>query len=63
MDLARETDETVASKVRVSRVQISRIRRGLSKPSPRLASELERVTGIPAWEFVRPQDQPAADAA
>lgn len=54
MEAASETDQTLAEKVGVSRVQISRIRRCQSKPSPQLAATLERVTGIPAWEFVRP---------
>lgn len=48
----RETDETLASKVEVSRVQISRIRRKLSRPSLALAEKLERETGITAWDLI-----------
>jgi transcriptional regulator with XRE-family HTH domain len=55
MSSSGETDETVAAKVDVSRVQISRIRRGLHKPSPRLAARLEEITGVSAWEFLRPE--------
>lgn len=52
---AGETDESVADKTGVSRVQISRIRRGLSRPSPELADKLSGLTSIPAWDFVRPE--------
>lgn len=54
MTKAGETDETLAAKASVSRVQISRIRRDLSSPSPELAVRLEAITGIAAWEFVKP---------
>jgi transcriptional regulator with XRE-family HTH domain len=50
-----ETDESMSKKVGVSRVQITRIRNNTSKPSPKVAMELERVTGIPAWDFLRPE--------
>lgn len=58
-----ETDETVASKVDVSRVQVSRIRRGLSRPSLALAEKLEGLTGVAAWDFLRPSEAPARDEA
>ncbi len=51
---ARENDASLAAKVGVSRVQILRIRKGQSKPSPKLAQKLEKETGVPAWEFLRP---------
>lgn len=56
MTLTKQGDDTVAQKVGVSRVQISRIRRGLSKPSPDLAAKLEAISGVPAWDFVRPAE-------
>lgn len=59
---AGETDETLSGKTGVSRVQISRIRRGLSKPSAALAEELSRISGIPAWDFLKP-DASTHDAA
>lgn len=66
MDRADEGDDTLAEKVGVSRVQISRIRRNLSRPSPELAAKLEVVTGVPAWDLIKPAetgDIPAQDAA
>lgn len=54
MKTAGESDASLAAKVGVSRVQILRIRHGRSKPSPKVAQALERETGIPAWEFLRP---------
>jgi transcriptional regulator with XRE-family HTH domain len=56
MEKAGETDTSVAEKAGVSRVQILRIRHGVSKPSPRLALTLSGITGIPAWEFLRPDN-------
>lgn len=51
-----ETDASLAAKLGVSRVQVLRIRRGLSKPSPKLALALSGITRIPAWEFLRPDE-------
>lgn len=51
---AGESDETLAPKIGVSRVQVSRIRRNINKPSPSVAAKLEELTGIPAWDFLRP---------
>jgi transcriptional regulator with XRE-family HTH domain len=48
------TEVETARLVGVSQAQISRIKRGLSKPSPVLAERLQTVTGIPAWDFIRP---------
>ncbi len=54
---ANEIDDAVmADRLGVSRVSISRIRRGLQRPSPRLAADLARETGIPAWDFIKPQE-------
>lgn len=48
-DLERELRD---QGIQLSRSQISRIRRGKSKPSPEAAKELERVTKIPAASFI-----------
>lgn len=53
MDRAHETDETLAAKVGVSRVQISRIRRRVCEPSLAVAASLEAITGIPAASFAK----------
>ena len=45
-------DETVASAIGISRVQISRIRRGLNGASKATAHKLETLTGIPWHEFI-----------
>jgi transcriptional regulator with XRE-family HTH domain len=58
-----ESDETLAEKAGVSRVQISRIRRDLSRPSPELADRLSKITGIPAWDFVKPLKAPRSQSA
>jgi transcriptional regulator with XRE-family HTH domain len=55
-----ETDQSLAPKIGVSRVHVSRLRRSVHKPSPELAVKLESVTGIPAWELLRPTDARAA---
>lgn len=52
MTAAGETDDTVSAKVGISRVQVSRIRRSLSRPSPELAVKLEALSGVPAWDLV-----------
>jgi len=56
MKNAGESDKSLAAKLGVSRVQVLRIRNGVCKPSPKLAQALEKETGIPAWDFIRPQD-------
>jgi transcriptional regulator with XRE-family HTH domain len=55
-----ETDETMSGKLGVTRVQVSRLRRDKSKPSPELAVRLEEVTRIPAWDFVKPSSEHGA---
>lgn len=47
-----EHDGTLAPRIGVSRVQVSRIRRDVCKPSIATAQKLEVVTGIPAAKFV-----------
>lgn len=47
-----ETDATLARKVAVSRVQISRIRRAKSGVSVKTARALEALTEIPAAKFL-----------
>lgn len=49
---AKESDETLSKKLGVSRVQVSRLRRKLCKPSPDTAVKLEQITGIPAAAFI-----------
>lgn len=52
MRLNGETDQSLAPKIGVSRVHVSRLRRNIHKPSPELAKKLELVTQIPAAEFI-----------
>lgn len=52
MARAGESDETLSRKLGVSRVQVSRIRRGICRPSPSTAQKLEAVTDIPAADFI-----------
>ena len=53
MKAAGENDQSLQRKVgTVSRVQIRRIRLGENKPSPDTALALEKVTGIPAADFI-----------
>lgn len=60
MSRAHETDETLAEKLGVSRVQVSRVRRRKCRPSLGLAVRLEGLTGIPASSFASsPQSEPA----
>lgn len=47
----------------ISRSQVSRIRRGISVSTPKVAQLLEGLTGIPAWEFVRPETDRSGRAA
>lgn len=47
-----ETDESLSPKVGLSRVQISRLRRRVYRPSVETARKLETITGIPAAEFI-----------
>lgn len=46
------TDAGLAVLVGLSTAQMCRIRNGKSKPRLAAAMNLERVTGIPAWDFV-----------
>lgn len=45
-------DQQVADAVGCSRVQINRLRNGITKPSVELALALEKLTGIPWHEFL-----------
>lgn len=49
---AGESDETLAGKLGVSRVQVSRIRRRICNPSPAIATKLEALTAIPAIDLL-----------
>lgn len=55
---AKETDESLAAKVGVSRTQITRIKNGASGASKETALELERVTGIQWHEFIGSLSEP-----
>ena len=52
---AAETDATLSRKLGVSRVQVSRVRRGVNRPSPQLAAKIETITKIPAWDLIKPE--------
>jgi transcriptional regulator with XRE-family HTH domain len=52
MEAAEITDEKLAEKVGVSRVQITRLRNRANLPSLKTARALESVTGIPAGKFL-----------
>lgn len=52
MTSAGETNESLALKVGLSRVQISRLRRRIYRPSVETARKLEEITNIPAAEFI-----------
>lgn len=59
-----ENDHTLAPRVGVSRVQISRIRRGVTGASKPTAMRLQEVTGIPWYRFIDPKaDGSQAEAA
>jgi transcriptional regulator with XRE-family HTH domain len=47
-----ETDQSLAPKVGISRVHVSRLRRVVHNPSPDLAKKIESVTKIPAAKLV-----------
>ena len=47
-----ETDQSLAPKIGVSRVHVSRLRRNVHRPSRELAMKLEEVTHIPAADFI-----------
>lgn len=52
MDTNNIKDGDLAPKARISRVQMSRIRRGISHPSRKTAKLLEAATAIPASELI-----------
>lgn len=52
MSRNRETDQSFAPKLGVSRVHVSRLRRVIHNPSPDLALKLEEITEIPAAELI-----------
>lgn len=58
MTEAKETDESLAAKVGVSRAQITRIKNGASGASKETALELERITGIAWHEFIGSISEP-----
>lgn len=54
----RETDESLAKKLGISRVSVTRIRNGAHGASKDTALKLEAVTGIPWYEFIGPASKP-----
>jgi transcriptional regulator with XRE-family HTH domain len=52
MEANGERDETLAPKVKVSRVHMSRLRRGKNRPSLETAKTLQELTGIPATQLM-----------
>jgi transcriptional regulator with XRE-family HTH domain len=53
MDKRGLADADVASRIEgLSRSQVSRIRRGVSRPSPATAEKLAALTRIPAAKFI-----------
>lgn len=52
MKRASETDQSLAPKLGISRVHVSRLRRVVHNPSPELAERLEQLTGIPKASLV-----------
>lgn len=53
-------DEDVAELVGISRVQVSRIRRGLSHASSDTAKHLASLTGTNWTDFIKPPSETAA---
>ncbi len=47
-----KSDEALAAELGVSRVHVSRLRRGVHRPRPDLALKLEKVTKLPASVFI-----------
>lgn len=47
------TAETLGARVGLSKVSVSRIERGLQRPSPASAKAIHVETGIPLWQ-IRP---------
>jgi transcriptional regulator with XRE-family HTH domain len=56
-------DDELAKEIGISRVQVYRIRSGQSGASPATAEKLERLTGIPWHEFIKPAQMNGAHAA
>lgn len=50
----KESDETLAAKLAISRVQVSRIRRGINGASKATAQRIEALTGLPWHSFIEP---------
>lgn len=59
MDDAKETDLTLAGKLGISRVHVSRLRRGKYGASKATALKLEEVTGIAWHAFIEPSVEAA----
>jgi transcriptional regulator with XRE-family HTH domain len=53
-------DADVARLVRISRPQVSRIRRGVHAASEKTARRLETLTGIKWWHFMTIEKKPRA---
>lgn len=60
MTTNKKTRSEVARALGVTGVSVHRICRGEQTPSPALAEKLESLTGVPAWEWVKPAKETAA---
>lgn len=58
----KETDESLAGKLGISRVSVTRIRNGVHGASKKTALRLEAITGFPWFEFIGPVEQPSEPA-
>lgn len=56
-------DDSLASALSVTRSQVNRLRRGVSKPSLQTAEDLERITGISALVLLKGADAPEPQGA
>jgi transcriptional regulator with XRE-family HTH domain len=52
MEAAGLTDRDLSERLDISRSQVNRIRRRVSRPTPETARALEQVTRIPAAKFM-----------
>lgn len=53
---SRWTRDRVAQALGLSPTSVSRICAGTQKPTPEIAVKLEKLTGTPAWDWVKPTE-------
>jgi transcriptional regulator with XRE-family HTH domain len=63
MEKTGETDLSLSQKLGISRVQVSRIRRGVNGASKATAQKIHALTGIPWPTFIEPQGESEGAAA